>query len=273
MVTQVLNIPIDAIEPDPEQPRKKFSREALETLALSLKKEGMLQPITVRQAGNGRYIIIAGERRWRAAKMLGWKEVPAIIRDIEDEAQLRRLQLLENIVRADLNPLEEAQAYAELLDKGETVESLSRAVGKTPQQIQYLLQILNLIPTARHYIAIGKIPISSIGHLARLSENGQKKALLLILNKDLSPVAQWELCSQIYAEECQMSFGWELEKTKRQGKTLAKAMARLTQRITFLTERGKRNPTVVQDILPQAKALRQALDGLLALEGRQGNEV
>jgi len=140
---KVLNIDISLIEPNQEQPRREFDKEALQTLANSIKSYGVLQPIILRKIGAG-YQIVAGERRWRATKEAGLKEIPAIVREIE-QLKASEIALIENIQREDLNPIEEAYAYKNLVEKyGLTQEEISQAVGKSRSYIANIVRLLNL---------------------------------------------------------------------------------------------------------------------------------
>ena len=134
---------INLIDPNPDQPREDFNREKIEELARSINRHGILQPIIVRKKGN-RYIIIAGERRWRAAKLLKFKTIPAIIKDT-DEKQMYMMALVENIQREDLDPIEEARGIKRLMDEyGLTQEDVSDEVGKSRSAIANTLRLLNL---------------------------------------------------------------------------------------------------------------------------------
>ncbi len=138
------NIRIAMIEPKSDQPRKYFDEDALAQLATSISAHGLLQPILVRPLPNDRYQIVAGERRWRACKMAGLNEIPALVID-EDEAETAQISLIENIQREDLNPLEEALAYRALLDNFDlTQEMLSERVGKSRSAISNALRLLDL---------------------------------------------------------------------------------------------------------------------------------
>ena len=140
---RVLNLPIGQVDINPEQPRKRFDKEKLEELAASIRNVGILQPITVYAQGD-RYVIIAGERRYRAARIAGLSEVPAIVRD---EQRLRRMEmaLIENLQRDDLNPIEEARALHILIEQvGVTQEQLAQRVGKSRPALTNLLRLLEL---------------------------------------------------------------------------------------------------------------------------------
>src|SRR4051794_4426943 len=137
-------LPVSAIEPNPKQPRHVFDEEALDELKTSIQEVGFLQPIVVRDVGDGRYELVMGERRWRAAQAVGKDTIPAIVRDTRDDAMLRDA-LLENIHRANLNPLEEAAAYQQLLEEfGATHDELARRIGRSRPQISNTIRLMNL---------------------------------------------------------------------------------------------------------------------------------
>ena len=137
-------IAVTAIAPNPYQPRREFEEAPLQELADSIAASGLLQPVVVRARPNGRYELIAGERRWRAVQRLGWQKIPAVIKDTADENMLRDA-LLENLHRSQLNPLEEASAYQQLLgDFGITQEELAARIGRSRPQISNTLRLLKL---------------------------------------------------------------------------------------------------------------------------------
>lgn len=155
-----LQIDIDLIDPNPEQPRTRFTEVDLGELAQSITANGVVQPIVVRQRG-GRYQIVAGERRWRAAQRAGLHRIPAVIKDVSDE-KLLELALLENIQRQELNPIEEARAYRKLIDNiGLTQELLSERVGKDRTVITTSLRLLRLPDEVQQLIEDGSL---SAGH-------------------------------------------------------------------------------------------------------------
>jgi ParB family chromosome partitioning protein len=140
---------LEAIRPNPGQPRKSFDEEALNELAVSIKAIGLVQPITVREVGEGRYEIIAGERRYRAARMAGLTTIPAYIRKVEERA-VHEMALVENIQRENLNPIEEALGYQRLIDECDlTQEALSERVGKNRVSIANHLRLLRLPATVQ----------------------------------------------------------------------------------------------------------------------------
>ncbi len=152
-------IKISDIRANPAQPRRTFGDEELEELAESVRARGILQPILVRPDPDapGRYQIIAGERRWRAAQKAGLKEIPAVIRDA-DELELLEVGIIENVQRTDLNPIEEAEAYGALMKRfGRTQESLADSVGKSRVHIANTVRLLSLPETAREHLRQGRI--------------------------------------------------------------------------------------------------------------------
>ncbi len=140
----VSELPVAEIEPNPNQPRRRFDEVALEALSGSIQASGVVQPLIVRKVSTNRYELIAGERRWRAAQMAGLERIPVVIRD-SDEADRLEVALIENMVREDLNPVEEARACAALVeDLGLTKEDLGRRVGRSRPQISNLIRLLDL---------------------------------------------------------------------------------------------------------------------------------
>ena len=154
-------LPLDAIRPNPAQPRVVFDEEALAELVTSIREVGLLQPVVVRPVGPGAYELVMGERRWRASQEAGTGTIPAIVRDTGDEAMLRDA-LLENLHRSALNPLEEAAAYAQLLeDFDATHEELATRIGRSRPQISNTIRLLQLPPAVQRRVAAG---VLSAGH-------------------------------------------------------------------------------------------------------------
>lgn len=149
-------LPIEDIVPNPNQPRIRFNETELRELSESIQEHGVLQPLLVRKHGNG-YEIIAGERRYQASKLAGLEEVPVIIKDVDDE-QMLALALIENLQRSDLNPVEEAKGYRQLIDaSGMTQEALSKAVSKSRSAITNSLRLLDLPEVVQQMIFEGKL--------------------------------------------------------------------------------------------------------------------
>ncbi len=159
------DLPIDQIVPNAKQPRSAFDEEAMDELVHSLREVGLLQPIVVRPVGDRQYELVMGERRWRAAQRAGFDQIPAIVRETADDDLLRDA-LLENLHRSELNPLEEAAAYQQLLDDfGCTHEELASRIGRSRPQISNTLRLLRLSAPVQRRVAAG---ILSAGHARTL---------------------------------------------------------------------------------------------------------
>src|SRR6266481_9996678 len=162
--TTTIELPIDSISPNPQQPRKDFDARALHDLSASLKQSGVLQLVVVRRLGEG-YQLVVGERRWRAAKLAGITRIPAVIREASD-AQSLELALVENLLREDLNPLEEAEAYQRLLTEfAWTQEELGQRVGKDRSSVANCLRLLKLPELIQADLRLGRL---TMGHARAL---------------------------------------------------------------------------------------------------------
>jgi len=171
-INELVSIDIDAIEPNPYQPRTKFPEESIRQLASSIRERGLLQPIIVRRI-NGRFQLIVGERRLKAVKLLGWKTITCVIKDVE-ENELLQIALIENIQRDDINPMEMARAFKRLSDEFDmTQEDISKVVGKDRATVANTMRLLKLPESVQEVIEDGKISIS------------QAKELLSFDNTDL----------------------------------------------------------------------------------------
>lgn len=154
-------LPLESLQAGAHQPRHHFDEEALQALADSIRAQGVVQPITVRPSGANRYEIIAGERRWRAARRAGLKQIPAVVRNVDSNTAMA-VALVENIQRADLNPLEEAEALQRLIDEcGLTHEKTAEAVGRSRAAVSNLLRLLEMDEDVQSLIRDGKL---SLGH-------------------------------------------------------------------------------------------------------------
>lgn len=154
----VLTLRISEVEPNKNQPRHSFDEESIANLAESIRENGLIQPIVVRKTAMG-YQIIAGERRWRACRMLGMNEITAVVKEFDDE-QVAKAALIENIQREDLNPIEEAAAYKDLMEKYEmTQEQLSKVVGKSRSSIANSVRMLDMPELIQNYLINGKLSI------------------------------------------------------------------------------------------------------------------
>ena len=156
---------LDQIVPNPKQPRREFAESELQELQLSLQSSGLLQPIAVRPRGDGKFELIAGERRFRAASRLGWTTIPAVVRDVSDE-QLLSLALVENLQREDLNPIEEAQGYRQLINEfGLAHQQVAQAVGKDRSTVTNALRLLSLPDDVQLLVRDGSL---TLGHARAL---------------------------------------------------------------------------------------------------------
>jgi len=171
-------VPVDAIRPNPWQPRTNFDEHELEELAQSIREHGVLQPVLVSQRSDGTFQLITGERRWRAVQLAGMSTVPAMVKEVTPQASLE-LALVENIQRRDLNPLEEAHAFRTLLDEhGLTQEQLGQRIGKSRVAITNTLRLLGLPEPVREALASGSL---TEGHArAILMANGEPQRLRLL---------------------------------------------------------------------------------------------
>ncbi len=262
-------IPVNAIRPNPRQPRQVFDEEALEELRASISEVGFLQPIVVREIAPDSYELVMGERRWRAAASLGRETIPAIIRDTADDQMLRDA-LLENIHRVDLNPLEEAAAYQQLLEEfGVTHEELARRIGRSRPRISNTIRLLNLPPSVQRRVAAG---VLSAGHA---------RALLALTDPEL----QEQLAQRIVAEglsvratEELVALGGDVEGKRktpapRRPKPQAPAVAELAERLSdrfdtrVRVDLGRRKGKIVVEFATVEDLER--IVSLMGLDGRQ----
>ena len=187
-----LFLPISQVESCASQPRKQFDADALADLADSIREHGIIQPLTVRKLQSGYYQIIAGERRWRAARMAGLSEVPAIVIEADDRKAME-LAMIENLQREDLNPIEEAEGYQMLMSQySMTQEETAQRVGKSRSAVANALRLLHLCPSVRAMVEDGRLSNGHARTLLPLSPEAQEKAAATIIKNDLS-VRQTEL--------------------------------------------------------------------------------
>ena len=233
-------LPIHKVEPNPEQPRRDFDEEELEALSESISIHGIIQPLTVRELNSGYYQIIAGERRWRAARMAGLNEVPVVIVEADDKKAME-LALIENLQRQDLNPVEEAMGYQSLMEEyGMTQEEAAGRVGKSRPAVANALRLLNLCPGVLEMVRNGEL---TAGHaraiLVLKDERKQQQAAqrihalglsvrqaeLLCKNMTRQPAPQPKVTLAVdYIGECEKSLskhlgrGVKIVNGKRKGK-------------------------------------------------------
>ena len=229
---ELRQLPVDLIRPNPDQPRTRFDPEMISQLAHSIETAGVVQPLIVRPLASGQYELVAGERRWRAAREAGLPEVPAVVRD---EGSSERLQtaLIENMAREDLNPVDEARACATLVeDLGLTKEELARRVGRSRAAVSNLIRLLDLPEPALELL-----------RSKELSE-GHGRAILQVSGAD----ARRRLASDAVAD------GWSVRETERRAKLAAKAGG-------AKPKRGRRSAD-------EAAAITEAEDALESAIGR-----
>jgi ParB family chromosome partitioning protein len=185
--TGLLEVPVNAVAPNPKQPRTRFDDDTIDSLAASIREVGILQPVIVRRAGDGRYELIAGERRLRAAKVAGLATIPVVLRDSED-ADVLREALIENIHREDLNPIEQAEAFRQLLEElGLKQEELAERVGVSRSHIANTIRLLGLPLEVQQLLADERITAGHARPLLSLGDGEAMKTLALrIAAEDLS---------------------------------------------------------------------------------------
>jgi ParB family chromosome partitioning protein len=237
----VEEVPVNAIRPNARQPRQVFDEEAMAELVHSIKEIGLLQPIVVRRLNADSYELVMGERRWRATQQAGLEKIPAIVRDTGDDAMLRDA-LLENLHRAQLNPLEEAAAYEQLLeDFGCTHDDLAQRIGRSRPQISNTLRLLKLPPTVQRRVAAG---VLTAGHaralLAVEDEETQDRLAHRVIAEGLSVRALEEIIAVGLGEG-------EKAKPRRSSKPVAPRLADLESRL------GDRFETRVKVALGRSK--------------------
>ena len=195
-------LPIYKVEPNPDQPRKDFDEEELAALSESIRVHGIIQPLTVRETGSGYYQIIAGERRWRAARLAELSEVPVVVVEVDDKKAME-LALIENLQRQDLNPVEEALGYQSLIEEyGLTQEEAANRVGKSRPAVANSLRLLSLCPEVLEKLRSGEL---SAGHaraiLTLKSEKKQQEAAKKIIALGMSVRAAETLCKNMAKEK------------------------------------------------------------------------
>ena len=242
---EIQRLPISRVEPREEQPRVNFDEASLGELAESIREYGMIQPITVRRLTSGYYQIIAGERRWRAARMAGLKEVP--VRVIEaDERLATELALVENLQREDLSPIEEAQGYKTLMEVyGMTQDEAAKRVGKSRPTVTNALRLLSLAPEVQQFVEQG---VLSAGHGRALvpikPEEAQIEAARSVIANGLSVRRTEQLAAKLMREpkpepdDGEIKVDYAAEVTKK----LEKALGRRVK----LSENGKRGKITLE---------------------------
>jgi ParB family transcriptional regulator, chromosome partitioning protein len=236
----LMEVPVNAVAPNPKQPRTRFDDDAIATLAASIREVGILQPLVVRRAGDGRYELIAGERRLRAAKAAGLASVPIVLRDSED-ADLLREALIENIHREDLNPIEQAEAFKALLGElGLKQEELADRVGVSRSHIANTIRLLALPLDVQQLLADDKITA------------GHARAVLSLGDKD----AMSSLATRIAAEDLSVR---QTEEVVRRFVEAPKDAAEKRRVAEAITEQPDANLAEVEEILSEQLATRVSI--------------
>ena len=246
-VANLNHLPIDSISPNPRQPRTVFDEEKMKELITSIKEVGLLQPPVVRRAGDDRFELIMGERRWRAAKAAGLREIPVIIRQTPDDELLREA-LLENIHRSELNALEEGAAYEQLLnDFNYTHDELAQKIGRSRPHITNTLRLLQLPPSVQRRVAAG---VLSAGHARALLALGDSTAMEHLANRivteGLSVRAVEEIISVGVKGGKKKSAGSKIKNISPELAELAEELGDfLNTRVTIEKVTGKSNGKIV----------------------------
>ena len=196
-----LSLPISQVETCSSQPRKRFDDESLQELADSISQHGIIQPLTVRKLSSGYYQIIAGERRWRAARLAGLQEVPVIVMEADDR-KAAELAMIENLQREDLNPMEEAAGFQSLIESRHmTQEEAAQRVGKSRSAVTNALRLLGLTPSVRKLVEEGKLSAGHARALVPLSPSLQESAANAIVSGGLSVRQTEALVKRLSAEK------------------------------------------------------------------------
>lgn len=196
-VSRMEELDVESIIPNPKQPRTSFDDDALEELADSISTLGLIQPITVRKEANGKYIIISGERRWRASRLAGRKTIPAYIREVDDK-ELHEMALVENIQRQDLNAMEIAISLQRLIDEcGVTQETVAQRVGKKRSTVANYLRLMQMRPEIQLALKDNLITMGHAKAIAGAPEESQSSLVKKVIKKGLSVRATEEMASKL----------------------------------------------------------------------------
>lgn len=265
-IADSLYLPISKIERCASQPRKHFDEEALQELADSIREHGVIQPLTVRKLSSGYYQIIAGERRWRAARLAGLQEVPAVVIEADDR-KVMELSLIENLQREDLDPIEEAEGYRTLIDSYHmTQEEAAERVGKSRSAVANSLRLLGLKGEARRLLESGALSAGHARALLPLDEARQKKAAAQVVAEGLSVRQTEALVKRLLTEKAEPP-------RRAQGVDYAEAAAReLSETIgrTCRIVSGKRKGRVELEFYG-VDDLNALLDALSAIRTARGD--
>lgn len=252
------HVPIELLAANPNQPRRVFDPQAMEELAESIRQKGVIQPLIVRPSADGRYEIVAGERRWRAAQMANLHELPVVIRDFSDSEMLE-IAIIENIQRADLNAIDEAQAYKQLMDRfGHTQEKIAEGLARSRSHIANLLRLLSLPEQVQDLVRHGRL---SAGHARALIGHSDAAGLAAqVVAKGLSVRAVEEMMRKPSGSPAPRPRGSGGEKDADTKALEADLSANLKAAVSIQhDEKGSGTVTIQYDSLEQLDQLCRAL--------------
>jgi len=254
--SELTTVKRESVIADPLQPRKEFNGEKLDELVQSIRTHGMMQPIVVQPNNNrdldAEYIIIAGERRFRATGILEWSDVQVIVRSDIDAAEAAALQLLENIVRADLNPVEEAKGIQRLMDEGQTMQDISASIGMAVSQISWRLQMLNAREDVLGLVAQGHLKPAIAFEMSKLSHAGQGRVVHALNQDRLTYNEVVAFCGKVFADENQSEMFPDVvvsEEGRRIARTFADGFESFARQMTKLADMDLKNPGSMAEAL------------------------
>ena len=261
----VTKLPLQKVEPNPDQPRRTFDEEELQALADSIAAHGILQPLAVRASGGGFYQIIAGERRWRAARMAGLSEVPVVVLEADDRTVME-LALVENLQRQDLNPMEEAEGYQTLMQQyNMTQEETAQRVGKSRSTVANAMRLLKLCPPVRAMVEDGRLSSGHARAILPLSPAMQESAANAIIKDELSVRQTEQLVKKLTAPpkpEQPEPDGLSVDYAKEAAKELGSRLGRGCRIVT-----GRKKGRIELEYYG-VEDLNQLLDALHALKAK-----
>ena len=259
---ELVQLPVGALRPGKYQPRTRMDEASLRELADSIRARGMIQPIVVREVGASQYEILAGERRWRAARIAGLERVPTIVRDVPDEAALG-IGLIENIQREDLNPLEEANGLKRLIDEFRlTHEQVAHAIGRSRAGVTNLLRLLELAPAVQEMLQEGRLDMGHARALLALSRGRQVELANHVADRGLSVRETERLVQQATAPPAAKRATATLDPDSRR---LEEELSEALGATVRLKPRGTQKGSVVIDY-----STLDELEGLVARMRRRG---
>ncbi len=267
--TGVLEIPVDRIVPNPRQPRQSFPESGLQELAQSIRIHGVLQPIIVRNDGNGRFELVAGERRWRAACMAGLKTVPAIVREVRGDQALE-VALIENLQREDLTPLERARAYQTYLNTFQVpVETLAERLGESRPNIANYLRLLKLPDQIQAMIGSGKLGMGQARAIAAIEDAQRQLAIAMLAVRRSLSVRQVEALARRRDESLPQSSSAEKIAADRHLDEVAQVMSRalgLPVRILAGRRKNSGRVVIIYNSLEDFDRIAERITGRVSLE-------